>query len=147
MTLRRSCSRWKWKRRSKRLVRKPGARGGDVRQTNQFNLTTRRHSRPEVQAMLELPGAILLALRLRDKFGEQGIVALLLASWRGEGTLKVDSFLVSCRALGRGVEDVLWTMVVNRAHRKEARGWRRNIVPRQRMEWLLICRKVRFAMP
>jgi len=74
--------------------------------TNQFNLTTRRHSRAEVQAMLELPGAIPLALRLRDKFGEQGIVALLLAiPGEGEGTLKIDSFLVSCRALGRGIED------------------------------------------
>jgi len=90
--------------------------------TNQFNLTTRRHSRAEVQAMLELPGAIPLALRLRDKFGEQGIVALLLAiPGEGEGTLRVDSFLVSCRALGRGVEDVLWTTVVNRAHREKAR--------------------------
>jgi FkbH-like protein len=90
--------------------------------TNQFNLTTRRHSRAEVQAMLELPGAIPLALRLRDKFGEQGIVALLLAiPGEGEGTLKVDTFLVSCRALGRGVEDVLWTTVVNRAHWEKAR--------------------------
>jgi FkbH-like protein len=90
--------------------------------TNQFNLTTRRHSRAEVQAILELPGTIPLALRLRDKFGEQGIVAPLLAiPGRGEGTLKVDSFLVSCRALGRGVEDVLWTTVVNRAHREKAR--------------------------
>jgi predicted enzyme involved in methoxymalonyl-ACP biosynthesis len=66
--------------------------------------------------------AIPLALRLRDKFGEQGIVALLLAiPGAGEGTLKVDSFLVSCRALGRGAEDVLWTTVVNRAHREKAR--------------------------
>ena len=93
-----------------------------LRKTNQFNLTTRRHSRAEVQAILELPGTISLALRLRDKFGEQGIVALLLAiPGEVEGTLKVDSFLVSCRALGRGVEDVLWATIVNRAHRAKAR--------------------------
>jgi FkbH-like protein len=90
--------------------------------TNQFNLTTRRHGRGQVQAMLELPGSIPLTLRLRDKFGDQGIVALLLAVPGGaKATLVVDSFLVSCRALGRGVEDALWAAMVNRAHRESIR--------------------------
>jgi FkbH-like protein len=90
--------------------------------TNQFNLTTRRHSRAQVQAMLELPGSISLALRLRDKFGDQGIIALLLAIPNGnDAALVVDSFLVSCRALGRGVENALWAAMVNRAHRHKVR--------------------------
>jgi FkbH-like protein len=90
--------------------------------TNQFNLTTRRHGRGQVQAMLELPGSIPLTLRLRDKFGDQGIVALLLAvPGEAKATLVVDSFLVSCRALGRGVEDALWAAMVNRAHRESIR--------------------------
>jgi FkbH-like protein len=84
--------------------------------TNQFNLTTRRHGREQVQAMLELPGSILLTLRLRDKFGEQGIVALSLAVPSNDSNaLQIDSFLVSCRALGRGVEDALWSAMVSRA--------------------------------
>jgi FkbH-like protein len=84
--------------------------------TNQFNLTTRRHGRGQVQAMLELPGSILLTLRLRDKFGEQGIVALSLAVPSNDSNaLQIDSFLVSCRALGRGVEDALWSAMVSRA--------------------------------
>jgi FkbH-like protein len=91
--------------------------------TNQFNLTTQRHSRAEVQAMLDTPGSIPLALRLRDKFGDQGIVALVLAiPAQNHSTLVVDSFLVSCRALGRGVEDALWTAMVNRAHRQRFRS-------------------------
>lgn len=90
-----------------------------IGKTNQFNLTTRRHSRAQLQAMLETPGSITLALRLRDKFGDQGIVALLLAIPAGEnGTLAIDTFLVSCRALGRGVEDALWAAAVNRANRQ-----------------------------
>jgi FkbH-like protein len=90
--------------------------------TNQFNLTTRRHSRTEVQAMLETPGTIALALRLRDKFGDQGIIAVLLAlSDNDQSTLKVDSFLVSCRALGRGVEDALWAATLERAHEQKLR--------------------------
>jgi FkbH-like protein len=88
-----------------------------IGKTNQFNLTTRRHSRAQVQAILVAPGSIGLALRLRDKFGDQGIVAILLATPPAQdGTLVVDSFLVSCRALGRGVEDALWAALVERAN-------------------------------
>lgn len=84
--------------------------------TNQFNLTTRRHSRAEVQSMIAASGTIGLALRLRDKFGDQGIVAVSLAiRGRQDATLVVDSFLVSCRALGRGVEDSLWSALLERA--------------------------------
>jgi FkbH-like protein len=87
--------------------------------TNQFNLTTRRHSRAQVQAMLDRPGSICLALRLRDRFGEQGIVALLVAiPSENDRTLTVESFLVSCRALGRGVEDALWAAMIDRARRQ-----------------------------
>ena len=82
----------------------------------------RRHSRAQVQAILKTPGAIALALRLRDKFGDQGIVAVLLAVCDpDQATLKVDSFLVSCRALGRGVEDVLWAATLERARQQKVR--------------------------
>lgn len=87
--------------------------------TNQFNLTTKRHSRAEVEALLRRDRSIALALRLRDKFGEQGIVAALLAvPGNDQRTLAIDSFLVSCRALGRGVEDALWVALVDRACRQ-----------------------------
>jgi FkbH-like protein len=93
-----------------------------VGKTNQFNLTTRRHSRTQVQAMLESPGTIALALRLRDKFGDQGIVAVILALCDSDqSTLKIDSFLVSCRALGRGVEDALWAATLQRARQQKVR--------------------------
>jgi FkbH-like protein len=91
-----------------------------IGKTNQFNLTTRRHTRAQLQAMLEAPGSIALALRLRDKFGDQGIVALLLAIPAGENaTLAIDTFLVSCRALGRGVEDALWAALMNQVNRQK----------------------------
>jgi FkbH-like protein len=84
--------------------------------TNQFNVTTRRHSRETVSRMAALPGSICLTLRLVDKFGDQGIVAVLLTVPEpADGSLTVDSLLVSCRALGRGVEEVLWAELANRA--------------------------------
>jgi FkbH-like protein len=101
--------------------------------TNQFNLTTKRHSRPDVQSMLQLPGAIGLALRLRDKFGDQGIVALLLAIPSGQdATLLVDSFLVSCRALGRGLEDTIWAAMLNRAYQQKVQRLEAQYIPTAR---------------
>ena len=90
--------------------------------TNQFNLTTRRHSRPEVARLAEAAGSIALVLRLRDKFGEQGIIGLVIAvPGKEEQSLIIDSLLVSCRALGRGVEHALWAATVNRAYQKGVR--------------------------
>ena len=90
--------------------------------TNQFNLTTRRHSRAEVARLANAAGSVALVLRLRDKFGEQGIIGLVIAiPGQEEQSLIIDSLLVSCRALGRGVEHALWAAVVNRAYRKGVR--------------------------
>jgi FkbH-like protein len=98
--------------------------------TNQFNLTTRRHPRSQVQAMLDLPGTIALTLRLRDKFGDQGIIAILIAIPHAQpGTLIIDSFLVSCRALGRGVEDALWAEMIKRALAQGVRRLEAEYVP------------------
>ncbi|MGA2556123.1 MAG: HAD-IIIC family phosphatase [Verrucomicrobiota bacterium] len=86
--------------------------------TNQFNLTTRRHRLEDLQSLLSRPGSVSLTLRLTDKFGDQGIVGVLLAVPGDDlKTWCVDSFLMSCRVIGRGVEDALWASLVNRAAR------------------------------
>ena len=98
--------------------------------TNQFNLTTRRHSHVQVQTMLASPGSVALALRLRDKFGDQGIIAVLLAVRAGDAaTLVIDSFLVSCRALGRGAEDALWAELLSRACRQSVHSLEAEYIP------------------
>ena len=90
--------------------------------TNQFNLTTRRHSRAEVARLANAAGSVALVLRLRDKFGEQGIIGLVIAiPGQEEQSLIIDSLLVSCRALGRGVEHARWAATVNRAYQKGVR--------------------------
>ncbi|MEE8394143.1 MAG: HAD-IIIC family phosphatase, partial [Rhodospirillales bacterium] len=89
--------------------------------TNQFNLTTRRHGEAVLRRMMANEGTILLSVSLSDRFGDLGIVGLVLAApsddpaHEGNSVLAIDSFLVSCRALGRGVEDILWSELVRRA--------------------------------
>jgi len=78
-----------------------------TQKTNQFNLTTRRYNEAELLQFLDL-GGVNLAFTVKDRFGEYGLVGVILS--RPEGlVLTVDIFLLSCRALGRQVEDEMLT--------------------------------------
>jgi len=72
--------------------------------TNQFNLTTRRHGNDEIQKFLNNSDNYCYAYSLRDKFGEYGIIGILLALKITPETYSIDSWAVSCRAIGRTVE-------------------------------------------
>lgn len=75
-----------------------------VTKTNQFNLTTRRHSRVTVEEMAASPRNVCFAVKLADKFGDYGLIAVVLAVAEDETTLRLDTWLMSCRAMGRTVE-------------------------------------------
>ena len=70
--------------------------------TNQFNLTTRRHDQARLTAMMN-EGAIGVWAKIRDRFGDSGLVAVAMAV-KVEDEWEIDSFLMSCRVIGRGVE-------------------------------------------
>lgn len=88
-----------------------------VGKTNQFNLTTRRHSAAAIEAMLGIPRAIGLTVTLADRYGEYGLIAVALAYPRPEAptTLVLDTLLMSCRAIGRTVEHALFGALIDRA--------------------------------
>lgn len=85
--------------------------------TNQFNLSTRRHGEAALRALLDAPRALGLSLRLADRFADHGLVALLLAQPEAgdDGALRIDSFVMSCRVIGRGVEDFFVDALLQRA--------------------------------
>ncbi len=74
--------------------------------TNQFNLTTRRHSEAVLRGLLARDDAIVLALRLADRFGDHGLVATLLAVPDGDA-LRINSWLMSCRVFSRSAEQFM----------------------------------------
>ena len=84
--------------------------------TNQFNLTTRRHSEREIERLAISPGAQAWAIRVRDRFGDAGVVGVALATLEERRCL-IDSFLLSCRVIGRGVESALLWHVAQNAKR------------------------------
>jgi FkbH-like protein len=74
-----------------------------TQRTNQFNFTTRRRSPADIQKLCALPDYHALTVSVRDRFGEHGLVGLIIYTSNQEA-LEIDSFLLSCRVLNRGVE-------------------------------------------
>lgn len=74
--------------------------------TNQFNLTTRRLTAHEVEEMIASAAHAVFALSANDRFGDIGLVGVMIAERRGT-VIDVTDFLLSCRALGRGLEFAL----------------------------------------
>jgi FkbH-like protein len=79
-----------------------------TQRTNQFNCTTRRRSEAEIQQLMQ-SGMACRVVTVRDRFGDYGLVGMMLFSTdatedRSATGLHVDTFLLSCRVLGRGVE-------------------------------------------
>ncbi|WP_432564576.1 HAD-IIIC family phosphatase [Kineococcus sp. SYSU DK003] len=96
--------------------------------TNQFNLTTRRHSPADVEAMALDPAWTSVVVRLRDRFADHGIVAVALARRDGE-VLDVDSWLMSCRVIGRTLEDEVFGLLVRAAEAAGCTALRGTYVP------------------
>lgn len=82
--------------------------------TNQFNLTTRRHTATDVEKMIA-SGAICLYLRIEDRFGDLGLIgAALCVPSALDGAWVIDTLLLSCRVIGRRVEDLLLAVLAER---------------------------------
>jgi FkbH-like protein len=82
--------------------------------TNQFNLTTRRYTLAEMEAMASSPEFVTLYGRLKDKFGDNGLVSVLAGRLKGR-ELHVDLWLMSCRVLKRDMEAAMLDALVSRA--------------------------------
>jgi FkbH-like protein len=88
--------------------------------TNQFNLTTRRRSATEVAEFAAAAGGQAVVVRVRDRFGDAGAVGLALARRQGDSCV-IDSLLLSCRVIGRGIESALLAYVGQQALRSGAK--------------------------
>ncbi len=85
--------------------------------SNQFNVTTRRYSPAEITALFESKEADVYSLEVSDKFGDSGLTGVVIVRYQGKN-LQVDSFLMSCRVIGRGVEFSIWEKVFDDARKR-----------------------------
>jgi FkbH-like protein len=82
-----------------------------INKTNQFNLTTLRLTAAEVETFASSQNHITLYGRLHDKFGDNGLVSVVIGSIHGD-TLEIDLWLMSCRVLKREMEYAMFDSLV-----------------------------------
>jgi len=88
-----------------------------ISKSNQFNLTTRRYSEAEIAALQSDPDALTIQARLEDIFGDNGMVSAVICRQTGP-RLEVDTWIMSCRVLGRRVEETILQHIVEQARLK-----------------------------
>lgn len=76
-----------------------------TQKTNQFNLTSKRYTDADIKRFMTERDSDVLYLKLSDIFGDSGLVGTCIVRYEGS-TAEIDTLLLSCRVLGRGVEDV-----------------------------------------
>jgi len=77
-----------------------------TQKTNQFNVTTKRYTEGDIERFFGAPNSDVFFLRLADRISELGLIGVAIVEYR-DTVADIDSLLLSCRALGRGAEEVL----------------------------------------
>jgi FkbH-like protein len=96
-----------------------------TQKTNQFNLTTKRYTEPQIAEMAACPNWRVWTLRVKDRYADNGLVGVAIARVDGE-VCEIDSFLMSCRVIGRTVETALLAHLAADAREQGAKllqGW------------------------
>ncbi len=96
-----------------------------TQKTNQFNLTTKRYGEQQIAGFAAEQGCKVYALSASDRLGEYGLVGVAIVSQQAD-TCELDSFLMSCRAMGRGIETAFLSHIADDCARRGARslqGW------------------------
>tara|TARA_Y100001936_G_scaffold149484_1_gene145846 strand:+ start:10099 stop:11844 length:1746 start_codon:yes stop_codon:yes gene_type:complete len=82
--------------------------------TNQFNLTTKRYQEEEIRDLSNNEKFIVGCAQVLDKFGDNGITGVFIVD-KNEKSWKIDTFLLSCRIMGRGVENAILSQILTDA--------------------------------
>ena len=90
-----------------------------IGKTNQFNLTTRRYTDSEVSDFRKSKEIAVYSMSVHDKFGDEGVVGVAIVRKKSDDWW-VDSFLMSCRIIGRSVETAFLAKIVADARKEKA---------------------------
>jgi len=79
-----------------------------INKTNQFNLTTRRYTEGQIEELVQAPQCWCSAFHLADKMGDYGLIGVILCRVCGPSQWEIDTWLMSCRVLGRQMEKFMF---------------------------------------
>jgi FkbH-like protein len=86
-----------------------------INKSNQYNLTTRRYTEPEILELERDPSVFTLQVRLADIFGDNGMISVVICRRLKNDTWEIDTWLMSCRVLGRKVEHMVLREILEHA--------------------------------
>ena len=86
--------------------------------SNQFNLRTVRYTEAEVEQVAQDENYVTLSFSLKDKFGDYGLISLVIMEKQSEDTLFITNWLMSCRVLKRGMEEFIVNQIMETAKEK-----------------------------
>lgn len=84
-----------------------------TQKTNQFNLTTKRYTETEIKNFMNSKTHNVFSFNVSDKFGKNGLTAVVIIELQDFENAKIDSFLMSCRIIGRNIEYFICEYVIN----------------------------------
>nr|MCR5796741.1 hypothetical protein [Eubacterium sp.] len=99
-----------------------------LNKTNQFNLTTRRHTASEIQNMLLDDKVKIFAYREADRFGDNGIIAVVVVDLKNEIPV-ISEFVMSCRVMGKNIENAIIDDVEEYLQNKGFAGAKGEFIP------------------
>ena len=102
-----------------------------VGKSNQFNLTTKRYSENDIAAMAESPDFRTWQVRLADSFGDNGLIGVVICAVHDDHW-EIDTWLMSCRILGRRVEELLLREIIADARAEGITALRAMYIPTKR---------------
>lgn len=83
-----------------------------INKSNQFHLTTTRYSEAQIRGIMKSPEYVCRYFKLKDRFGDNGLICVLILKKMAVGILAVDTWVMSCRVLGRGMEEFVQNEIV-----------------------------------
>ena len=83
--------------------------------TNQFNLTTKRYQEEDVSKFSSSDDKIVECIQVSDKFGDNGITGTYIIEKKNNEEWIIDTFLLSCRIIGRGIEEIMINQIIENA--------------------------------
>ncbi len=103
-----------------------------INKSNQFNLTTRRYTEADVAEAENDPSVFTLQVRLVDSFGDNGMICVIICREAGPATWAIDTWLMSCRVLGRKVEQMVLREILLQARQAGVATLRGTYMPTEK---------------
>jgi FkbH-like protein len=97
--------------------------------TNQFNLTTKRYQEDQIQKFSEDNNVLINCAQIKDKFGDNGITGVFIVKKTNSDEWFLDTFLLSCRVMGREAEKAMLYFIINQAKKNNVKRLKAKFIP------------------